>query len=195
MNNNKDILKMIPTPALLINELLLKTNVNKMQDLANLSEVNLRPHTKTHRTPKIAQFQIESGSIGITVATTGEAECMYESGIHDIFIANEIADEEKLIRLKRLVALGCDLKIGADNSQHIKLAQSVFSNCEYRLKLLVEIDVGDGRAGVQDFETALKLVQMIDAQNNLEFAGVFSHEGQSYGATTIEECKKVSQES
>lgn len=166
-----------------------------MQELANKNNVCLRPHTKTHRTPEIARMQLEYGSLGITVATTGEAECMHAAGIQDIFIANEIADEEKLIRLHRLIALGCDLKIGVDNPYHVELAQSVFNGSKNPLKVLIEIDVGDGRAGLQDFQTALSLAKNIKEMKNLEFSGIFSHEGQSYGAATVEECRKISNES
>jgi len=189
------MLKMIPTPALLINETVMRTNLKKMQELANGSKVNLRPHTKTHRTPEIARMQIEYGSKGITVATTGEAECMFFSGITDIFIANEIADAEKLMRLKRIIALGCTLKIGVDHPDQVKLAQSVFSGSDYCLSLLIEIDVGDGRAGVQDFQQTLSLVKWIKDSENLRFSGLFSHEGHAYSAATADGCKKISQES
>ncbi len=195
MNHLLNRLRYIPTPALLINETVLRNNLSAMQELANKSNVCLRPHTKTHRTPEIARMQLEYGSHGITVATTGEAECMHAAGIQDIFIANEIADEEKLFRLQRLIALGCDLKIGVDHPDHVELAQSVFYDSKNLLKVLIEIDVGDGRAGVQDFQTALSLVNNIKRMKNLEFSGIFSHEGQSYGAATVEECRRLSNES
>ena len=188
-------LENIPTPALLINEKIVIKNLTTMQDLANKNKVNLRPHTKTHRTPEIARMQMDYGSRGITVATTGEAECMHASGIQDIFIANEIADEEKLLRLRRLMALGCDLKVGVDNSYHVEMAQSVFDGSKSQLKVLIEIDVGDGRAGVQNFQTAFALANQIKRMKNLEFSGIFSHEGQSYGAATVDECRSVSNES
>ncbi len=195
MSDHKEILKNIPTPSLLIVESILKKNLNAMQEVANRNKVTLRPHTKTHRTPELARRQIECGSNGITVATTGEAECMFFSGITDIFIANEIAEAEKLMRLKRIIALGCDLKIGVDNPAHISLAQSVFSGSDNILKILIEIDVGDGRAGIQDFKQALLIAKLIEDSVNLQLTGVFSHEGHSYSATTIEECVKISQES
>lgn len=195
MNLQVNCLKNIPTPALLINETILRKNLSAMQVLATKSKVYLRPHTKTHRTPEIARMQLEYGSKGITVATAGEAECMHASGIQDIFIANEIADTEKLIRIKRLINLGCDLKIGVDNPYHAELAQSVFNDSKHLLKVLIEIDVGDGRAGVQDFQSALSLANQINSMKNLEFSGVFSHEGQSYGAATVEECRRISNES
>lgn len=195
MNGYFNSLKNIPTPALLINENILRKNLRIMQELATKGNLCLRPHTKTHRTPEIARMQLEYGSSGITVATTGEAECMHASGIQDIFIANEIADEEKLVRLQRLIALGCNLKIGVDNLYHIELAQSVFNGSRNILKIMIEIDVGDGRAGVQDFQSALSLANKIKEMKNLELFGVFSHEGQSYGAVNLQECRKISKES
>ncbi len=185
----------IPTPALLINESVLMKNISRMQELANQYKVDLRPHTKTHRTPEIARMQIKQGSQGITVATTGEAECMFHSGVNNLFVANEIADSEKLLRLKRLIALGCQLSVGVDNPYHVELANQVFSGSVHPLNVLIEIDVGDERAGVQDFEQALAIVRLIEKSDNVRFSGVFSHEGQSYGAPSKDACQRISHES
>jgi len=195
LNPLKAVWESIPTPALLINASVLKRNIIRMQELANQNKVHLRPHTKTHRTPEIARMQLKQGSHGITVATTGEAECMFDAGINNLFIANEIADAEKLIRLKRLVALGCQLSVGVDHSYHVELANQVFSGSAHSLNVLIEIDVGDERAGVQDFEQALALAKLIEKSENVRFSGVFSHEGQSYGARSKEDCQRISYES
>ncbi|MDT8285129.1 MAG: alanine racemase, partial [Thermovirgaceae bacterium] len=64
----------LDTPALLIDLDILDLNLLLMQEKANLAGVNMRPHTKTHRTPAIAKLQVAAGAKGITVAKLGEAE-------------------------------------------------------------------------------------------------------------------------
>jgi len=44
-------------------------------------EIDLRIHTKTHKTPEIARMQVKAGAIGICAQKLGEAEVMAEKGI------------------------------------------------------------------------------------------------------------------
>lgn len=88
--------KDLDTPSLLIDREIMMDNINKMQAYANKYHVDLRPHTKTHKMPKLAKLQEEAGATGITVAKVGEAEVMAEHGLDDIFIANQIVGEVKL---------------------------------------------------------------------------------------------------
>ena len=55
-----------------------------MQAAANARGVRLRPHSKTHKSPLVAQWQIERGAVGICCAKLGEAEVFVEAGIADI---------------------------------------------------------------------------------------------------------------
>src|SRR6056297_2127794 len=103
----------LDTPSLLVDIEKMDRNLDWMQKKANSFNVKMRPHTKTHRTPELAKRQIEYGAKGITVAKLGEAEIMYQEGLKDIFIANEIVGPIKLDRLKKL------------NVQDIRLAVAV----------------------------------------------------------------------
>ena len=51
----------LDTPALLIDREILEANLRWMQDYADRSHVALRPHTKTHKMPAIAQRQMALG--------------------------------------------------------------------------------------------------------------------------------------
>jgi D-serine deaminase-like pyridoxal phosphate-dependent protein len=85
----------LDTPALLIDKNIMMDNLQFMQNYADKNKVNLRPHTKTHKMPKLAKLQEELGAKGITVAKVGEAEVMAKNGLTNIFIANEIVGEAK----------------------------------------------------------------------------------------------------
>lgn len=56
-------------------------NLRFMQEYADRRHVALRPHTKTHKMPRLALIQEELGARGVTVAKVGEAEVMAEAGL------------------------------------------------------------------------------------------------------------------
>ena len=80
----------IDTPSILIDYDLMMKNIQFMQAKANQYNVKLRPHTKTHKMPELANLQLDLGACGITVAKVGEAEVMAQNGISNIFIATGI---------------------------------------------------------------------------------------------------------
>ena len=73
--------KELDTPTLLIDREILMDNLDYMQAYADSNRVALRPHTKTHKMPFIANLEVERGASGITVAKVGEAEIMAANGL------------------------------------------------------------------------------------------------------------------
>src|SRR5258708_12238841 len=74
----------IPTPAVLVDSSKLTRNLSRMQAAANAHGRRLRPHAKTHKSPRIAALQIERGAVGICCAKLAEAEVFANEGIADI---------------------------------------------------------------------------------------------------------------
>ena len=74
----------LPTPAVLVESSTLTRNLSRMQAAANARGLRLRPHAKTHKSPRIAALQIERGAIGICCAKLGEAEVFADEGFADI---------------------------------------------------------------------------------------------------------------
>src|SRR6187397_2941821 len=72
------------TPAVLIDKAIALRNLDRMQAEANARGIRLRPHSKTHKSPLIAKWQIDRGAIGICCAKLGEAEVFADAGIKDI---------------------------------------------------------------------------------------------------------------
>src|ERR1700722_16306954 len=92
----------LETPAVVVDLDVLEANIARFAEYAQRHRLRLRPHTKTHKTPTIAQMQVASGSHGITVAKTGEAEVMAKSGLENILLAYPVFGEQKLARLAML---------------------------------------------------------------------------------------------
>ena len=63
----------LETPCLIVDTVKMTRNLERMAKVASASGVDLRPHTKTHKSPLLAKRQLELGAIGIAVAKLGEA--------------------------------------------------------------------------------------------------------------------------
>ena len=171
----------LETPALLIDNAIMTKNLDRMQRQADAWRVALRPHTKTHKSPRIAKMQILLGATGITVAKTGEAEVMAAHGIEDIFIANEIVGESKLRRIHNLCVRGVNISFGVDSLEALDQIEHVFT-AKHPAHLLIEVDTGEGRSGVTDKDLFTQLLRNIGDSRHIVFEGVFSHEGHAYSA-------------
>ncbi|SUP39484.1 alanine racemase [Veillonella criceti] len=189
----KKFYDMIETPAMLIDEKITLNNIKMMQELSNRKGVALRPHIKTHRMTYFAKLQMEAGASGIACAKIGEAEVMAKAGIEDIFIANEIVGISKYERLKMLNRKIKTLRIGVDNTFQIDQIEKVF-NGEKPLEVLIEYEVGEVRSGIISDEDLLFLAKYVNSKKNVVLKGIFSHEGHTYKASSMEICKEKAEE-
>ncbi len=177
----------LDTPALLIDREQMMDNLRWMQEKANRWGVKLRPHTKTHKMPEIAKIQRELGACGITVAKVGEAETMAEHGIEDIFIANEIVGDIKWRRLAKL-SKWCHVLFGVDSPEAVRGMERVFAEEEATALVRIEIETGEKRSGIVTEQQFDAVLQAIAAAPHVELEGIFSHEGHSYSAPSVEDC-------
>ena len=77
-------LRTLPTPAVVIEQPRVLANIDRMQERADRRGIRMRPHTKTHKSPVVARWQIDRGAIGICCAKLGEAEVFASAGFTDI---------------------------------------------------------------------------------------------------------------
>lgn len=166
----------IETPALLLDLDAVEENLGMMADHFKKVKANLRPHFKAHKTPFLAQKQIEAGAIGMTCAKVGEAEVLVKAGIKDILIANEIISESKIERLAML-ARSARLTVAVDQVRNLKDLSKTASRTGVRIGVLVEIDVGLGRCGVRSIEDGVLLAKEAVKLPGIDFRGVMGYEG------------------
>jgi len=140
---------------------------------------HLRPHTKTHKTKEIAERQLHFGAIGITVAKTGEAEALVEAGFSDILIAYPVLGRAKYERLLPLLDRA-RIRISLDSYEVARVASGFFGPRGLRLPVLIEIDAGFGRCGVQSSEEALVLAERVEELPGVVLEGVMSFSGHAY---------------
>lgn len=163
------------TPYIKVNEEVVRDNIKRMQEMANLKGVAIRPHIKTHKSPVIAKWQIEAGAVGITAAKISEAEVMIEHGITDVFIAYPIVTRAKISRLLEL-NYKCELTVGVDSEAGARLLSEMAKEAGQTVNVRMEVDTGLRRAGVRG-EQVSAVATFIKGLPNLNLQGIFTFKG------------------
>jgi D-serine deaminase-like pyridoxal phosphate-dependent protein len=168
----------LDTPALLVDLDVLQSNIARIAGACRAGGVAWRPHTKGIKVPAIAHMLLRSGAIGVTCAKLGEAEIMASAGINNILIANQIVGEQKILRLVNL-RRHADVMVAVDDPDNVGALDAAARSKGVKLGLLIEVDIGIGRAGVPSGEPAVSLAELIGRHANLELRGVMGWEGQA----------------
>lgn len=175
----------IPTPRVAVDLARLRANITAMQERATKAGVRLRPHSKTHKSPVIARWQLDAGAVGICCAKLGEAEVMAEAGIPDIRLPYPVnpSNADRVLALQDKT----QLSIIVDDLDVARQWSAKMTAAGRTLAVLVKVDVGFHRCGVNpDAPDVLSAIQQIAALPGLDFRGLLSHAGQGYGAGSVE---------
>jgi D-serine deaminase-like pyridoxal phosphate-dependent protein len=174
----------LSTPVLTVDLDILERNLERMANLGREKGIEIRPHTKTHKTPEVARMQRERGAFGLTVAKVGEAEIFAAAGFDNILVANAIFGAEKLRRLAELVRERTILVALDSDSAAEGLSRAVAAQAA-RIGVLVEFDSGARRCGLASGADCVELARKIEKMPGLAFRGVLTHFGNIWG--TLEE--------
>lgn len=180
----------LPTPAVIIEQMILKSNIHSMQHKANQSGIQLRPHIKTHKMPTIAKMQMESGAIGITCAKVSEAEIMCRSGIRDILIAFPVIGQNQLERIMKLTET-CRIIIGFDSLFGAEMIHEIAKKQDKLIQLYMIVNTGGNRDGVLPGDEALKLAVSIKKLDHVAITGIMTHEGHVKQAKNPDELQRL----
>jgi 3-hydroxy-D-aspartate aldolase len=166
----------IDTPALVIDLDAFESNLDTMAALLAPTGVKLRAHAKTHKSPIIAKLQMARGAVGNCVQKVTEAEVLAWGGIPDILVSNEVVGAAKLARLCALSRIA-KVAVCADDAGQVAAIEAAAADAGIRMTVLVEIDVGAGRCGVQPGPDAVALATRIAASKHLIFGGLQAYHG------------------
>ncbi len=166
----------VDTPSLILDLDAFERNLQRLSESLVGRKVMLRPHAKSHKCPQIALRQMALGAVGVCCQKVSEAEAMVEGGVPDVLIANEVVGT---VKLRRLAALAKRAKIAvcADDAGNVAQLDAAAREAGVTLNVLVEVNVGANRCGVEPGEPALKLAQAITACKNLRYAGLQAYQG------------------
>jgi D-serine deaminase-like pyridoxal phosphate-dependent protein len=166
----------IDTPALLVDLDIMERNLARVADYAKAHDLRLRPHTKTHKSPRVGRWQLESGAVGLTVAKVGEAEVMLSAEPADLLVAYPVIGRSKLERLME-VARRTRVTVALDSSFAARQLSDAARAAGVTLGVLAEVDVGLGRVGVNPGEQLMALAQTIDKLPRLTLEGIAFYPG------------------
>ena len=180
----------IDTPALVIDLDAMRRNVARMAEFAKKHGIAWRPHAKTHKSAALARMLVKAGAVGACVQKVAEAEILAAGGVADIYISNQVVALSKLARVASLAQMLSErtgspgrLAIAVDSTEGIiRLAQAMNDARQIAGKacvidVYVEIDVGQGRCGVQPDAAAVTLVLELRKHAALRFAGLQAYHG------------------
>lgn len=167
----------IDTPALVVDLDIMERNLQRVADYTKQHGLRLRPHTKTHKSPRLGRRQLDAGAVGLTVAKVSEAEVMLGADPHDLLVAYPVIGQAKLARLME-VARRTRVTVALDSTTAAQQVSEAAGRAGVEIGVLAEADVGLGRVGVTPVAQLLQLAQSIETLPNLRLDGITFYPGQ-----------------
>jgi D-serine deaminase-like pyridoxal phosphate-dependent protein len=166
----------LDSPQLLIDLDTVDANLRRMFDAGRRYGVNVRVHFKSLKCTGLARHIAAAGAGGFLCAKLNEAEALADAGLTDILLANEVVGPIKLRRLAELArrAAVCVCVDDPDNAGRTAEAARAAGGT---VGVLVEVNVGQNRCGVEPGEPALELARHVRRLEGLRFRGLQGYEG------------------
>jgi len=165
----------LETPVPLVDLDILERNLDRMAAYTGQHHLGLRPHIKTHKSPRVASEQIRRGAVGLTCATTHEAEVMSDL-TDDVLVAYPPVGSARLARLMALPS-HVRLMVALDSAEAIEGLAGAAKSADRAVRVLIECDLGMHRVGVTSIEDGLALAKLVTQRPPLVFAGVNFYPG------------------
>ncbi|MEW6729960.1 MAG: alanine racemase [Acidobacteriota bacterium] len=174
----------LKTPCLLVDITRVKRNAERIGKRVRDFGASLRPHVKTHKCVEIARIQTAGHSGAITVSTLAEAQAFRAHGFTDITYAvpiepGKFATAIELAKTcERFALIVDDVTIPIQLNEAARQAGVI-------LDVFLKVDCGYHRCGVEpETKEAYEIPHRILDSANLRFAGILTHAGHSYGASS-----------
>ncbi len=169
-------LDQLDTPQLVIDLDIVDANLKRMFGAFQGKSVQVRVHFKSLKCAGLARYIVQSGGQAFLCAKLNEAEILAEAGITDILVANQIVGPLKIHRLIEL-AKRTQVKVCVDDADNVAELSEAARKANVTLGVLVEVDIGMKRCGVEPGEPALALAQKIHSSRGLRFEGLQGYDG------------------
>jgi len=164
-------------PQVFIDHKRVRQNLERVFHNPLFSNINFRPHFKTHQSVETGRVFREFGIDKITVSSFPMAEYFANDGWQDIMIAIPInpADSGSYSKLADKISL----HFLVDSAEAAEIAMNQIQNS---VTFHIKCDCGYGRAGipVQNKERFSEIIKLFSTYTNHDFGGLVSHFGNSY---------------
>ncbi|KAI6162160.1 hypothetical protein EDD17DRAFT_1580264 [Pisolithus thermaeus] len=195
-------LDILRTPAFVVDRTAFKENCAKIHQNARDWGASFRAHLKTHKTVEGTRLQLDSGSVktsGVVVSTMMEAWGVVHGGLVEDGTVKDLlyglpVGPNKLHDLsilhEEMVKYGGTVRIMVDNLEQVRLLEEYEGQRREpkRWSAFIKMDGGQKRAGTSpEPETFKPFMRAIFASNVISIFGFYSHAGDSYGSTSLEQ--------
>jgi D-serine deaminase-like pyridoxal phosphate-dependent protein len=169
-------LEALDSPQLVIDLDIVDANLKLMFGRFREKGLAVRVHFKSLKCGGLAGYIARAGANGFLCAKMNEAEVLADAGLTDIFIANQVIGP---IKLRRLAALAkrAQVRVCADDYGNVDALARAAREVGSTIGVLVEVDVGMHRCGVEPGEPALALARHVQASPGLRFVGLQGYDG------------------
>jgi D-serine deaminase-like pyridoxal phosphate-dependent protein len=165
----------LETPCALVDLDRLAHNLDRMAAYCVLHGLSLRPHVKTHKSPRIAAEQMRLGAVGLTCATPRELEVMSET-CSDLLLAHPPVGASKLRRVLS-VDQAVRLTVAIDSLDAAEPLAEAADAIGRDMDVFVEVDVGMRRVGVATPADAVAIARRLRALSPLHYRGIAFYPG------------------
>lgn len=153
----------------------MEANLDRMAAYTRQHRLNLRPHVKTHKSPRVAAAQLSRGAVGLTCATPRELEVMSQASRSLLLGYPPVG----AARLARLLALPEDveLRVSLDSAEVLDELGTTAHAVGREVAVLIEVDLGMRRVGVATAADLVRLAQRAGSTPGVRFEGVAFYPG------------------
>jgi D-serine deaminase-like pyridoxal phosphate-dependent protein len=166
----------LDSPQLLLDLDIVDANLRRLFTTCRERGVRVRVHFKSLKCGGLAQYIARVGADGFLCAKLNEAEILADAGLTDILIANQVVGPLKLHRLAEL-ARRARVQVCVDDSNNIAEMSRAARDAGVTIGVLVEVDIGMRRCGVEPGEPALALARLVNTSPGLRFLGLQGYDG------------------
>lgn len=165
----------LETPIPVVDLDRLDRNLDRAAGYATTHGLALRPHIKTHKSLFIARRQLERGAVGVTCATTREAEVMSDI-CDDILVAYPPVGAPRARRIAR-VAKRARVTVALDSIEALNTVAAAANEQGSEIGVYVELDLGMHRVGLPDVDAAIAIAREATRQPRLRYDGIAFYPG------------------
>jgi D-serine deaminase-like pyridoxal phosphate-dependent protein len=167
----------LDTPQALIDLDVVDRNVAAMRALGRDRGVNVRVHFKSLKCGGLAKYLMAAGFDTFLCAKLCEAEVLVGAGVTDVLVANQVVGPLKTRRLAGLAARAA-VSVCVDDPGNVDELASAAKEAGTTIGVLVEVDVGQRRCGVDPGEPAVALAgRVLGHAPALRFLGLQGYAG------------------
>lgn len=188
-------LESIPSPGLLVDRDRISRNIGKMIEFVGAGHTQrLRPHVKTHKMPEVVRMQLRAGIEKFKAATLAEAEMAAAAGADDVLLAYQPVGPN-LQRLAKAVATYPETSFAviADDPAAVRRIAEQIGDAAQPLRVLIDIDCGMHRTGVEFGPRFDELRDAIDSLQGVSLAGLHVYDGHLHDSSLQQRSRQVAE--